>query len=287
MENNRQNSTNINWYPGHMAKTKREIKEQLKYIDLIYEVIDARIPYSSKIRDIDPIIKDKPRILIMTKKDLCDEKETNKWAVHYKKLGYTVFLQDTIHLNKKDLEKATEEIMKPWNQKREKQGLKPRKIRILVIGIPNVGKSTLINQLVNKKVVAIGNRPGITKQLHWIRLNDKMELLDSPGILWPKLEEQTVAFNLATFSAIKEEILPLYEVTIYILKMLLTYYPEIAKERYQLEKIEDEITMLDKIAKKRGCLIKGGEVDYEKVYAVVLNDIKNGNIKGVTFDRYE
>ena len=283
-------SVGINWYPGHMAKTKRQISEMLDLIDVIYEVVDARMPYSSKIKDIDSFTKNKPRILIMTKSDLCDLNETNKWKKYYEDNGYKVILLNLEgNANLKPLFSLTDEVMKDINEKRLAKGQKIRKCRVLIVGIPNVGKSTLINRLVNKKVVVTGNKPGVTKTLSWIRINDKIELLDSPGILWPKLDDYDASYNLASLTAIKEEILPIDKVVIHILKKLNDYYPNILKERYKIDKVDfDEITnTLDEIGKKRGCLIKGGEIDYDKVYSIILNDIKNGVIKGITFDRYE
>ena len=280
------NKIGINWYPGHMAKTKRLIRENLNFIDIVYELVDARMPKSSKIVDIDEIIKDKPKIMIMTKIDLCDLEETKKWIKYYENQGYHVLplnLEDNKSL--KPLINLTNEVLKDYHKKREDKGLLKRKSRALIIGIPNVGKSTLINRLSGKKVVQAGNKPGVTKQLNWIRVNEYLELLDTPGILWPKLAEG--AYNLASLTAIKEEVLPLFDVAKYILETLSKYYPKILKERYNLEKLDDVIINdLEYIGRRRGCLIKGGEVDIDKVIILIINDVKLGNIKGITFDRF-
>ena len=283
-------TTNINWYPGHMAKTKRLISENINLIDVVYEVVDSRIPYSSVVKEMDGLLKNKPRLIIMTKSDLCDIKETKKWIKHYEDEGKKVILVDLEHsFDIKKIVNLTNELTLSSDEKREKKGMLKRRTRVLIVGIPNVGKSTLINRLVGKKAVNVGNMPGVTKNLNWIRINEELELLDTPGILWPKLEQDTVAYNLASLTAIKEEILPLFYVVEYILKTLDKYYPNILNERYSITEIDsDDITnTLDLIGKRRGCLIKGGEIDYDKVFAVILNDIKNGNIKGITFDRYD
>ena len=283
-----ENKTNINWYPGHMAKAKRLINENINLIDIVYEVVDARIPMSSKIIDIDNYIKNKPKILIMNKIDLCDLKETNKWKKYYEEKGYKVLLTSLEkNFNEKELINLTEEILKPLNDKIQEKDMKKRKNRVLVVGVPNAGKSTLINRLAGKKVASIGNKPGVTKGLSWIRVNEKIELLDSPGILWPKLEEKN-ALNLATFTAIREEILPKFEIAQYILTTLDKYYKDKLKERYDIEELNEDIVItMEEIGKKRGCLIKGGEIDYDKVIELIINDIKNGYIKGITFDKVE
>lgn len=278
----------INWYPGHMAKTRRLINDNLGLIDIVIELVDSRIPFSSRIKDLDDIIKSKPKLMIMTKKDLCDLKETNKWIKYYEKQGYKVLCMDIEHeFNSKQIFNLVNEMMKEKNEKRLEKGMIVKKPRCLVIGVPNVGKSTLINRIAGSKVVGVGNKPGVTTNLNWIRVNPNIELLDSPGLLWPKIDEGNVAYNLASFTAIKEEILPIYDVTVYILNTLAKYYPEILKERYNLESIEDPIEAFDVIGKKRGALSKGAETDYEKVMAIIMNDFKQGYVKGVTFDRYE
>lgn len=281
-----ENKTNINWYPGHMAKTKREIKEKLDLIDIVFEVIDSRIPFSSKNKDIDELIKNKPRILIMTKLDLCDKEETNKWITYYENKGYKVISLDLINNpNLESVYKETNKISKEVNEKRKQKGLKERRIRTLILGIPNVGKSTLINRLVGRKATNVGNKPGITKQLEWIRINNELELLDTPGILWPKFDNREIALNLASMTAIKEEILDTEEVAIYIINTMLKLYPNNIKNRYNIENETDIIDILDKIGKKIGA-IKNKETDYEKVYTTVLKDLREGYLGKVTFDKY-
>ena len=284
-----ENKVNINWYPGHMAKTKRLINENIDAIDIVYEVVDARIPYSTRVRNLDIKVTNKPRILVFTKMDLCDKVETTKWIKYYESNREEVVCLDLEHNpNLKPLFSKTKELMSETNAKRAMKGMNEKRARVLIIGVPNAGKSTLINRLVGKKAVNVGNKPGVTKNLNWIRINEDVELLDTPGILWPKLEEETVAFNLACFTAIREEILPIYEVIEYFLRALQKYYPEKLESRYGIKEIdEDIVNTLDIIGKKRGCLIKGGEIDYDKVIQVIMSDIKDGLIKNITFDRFE
>ena len=282
-------SQRIAWYPGHMAKTKREIREKINLIDIIYEVIDARMPVSSKIKDIDDLIKDKPRILIMTKYDLCDKKETDKFISYYESLGYKVVPVDLANnKNVKKVLELSESVSKELNDKRKSKGLKPRNLRALIIGIPNVGKSTLINRLVGKKAAGVGNKPGFTKSLSWIRINKDIDLLDSPGILWPKLEDQYEARILAIFSSIKEEILNKEDLALFAIDILIKLYKNKLEERYNI-KIDNmtNIEIMEEIAKKRGCITKGNITDYEKVSGIILNDIKNNAFKEITLDRLE
>lgn len=284
-----ENKTNINWFPGHMQKAKREIKEKLSLIDIVYEVVDSRMPISSKMKDIDDLIRNIPRVLIMSKYDICDKEETNKFITYYESLGYIVI--PTSLNDKKDITNIlnkSKALMTKINEDRKKKGLKPRAIRALVIGAPNVGKSTLINKLVGKKKAPTGDRPGVTKALGWIRINNDLELLDTPGILWPKLESNIEGYHLAGLSSIKEEIVNKGELAIYLLRRLFNLYPDKIKDRYGITEIgEDIIPTLDIIAKKRGALASGGVSDYDKVYLIILRDLKEGNIGNITLDRLE
>ena len=279
--------TSINWYPGHMAKTKREISEKISLIDIVFEVIDARIPMSSKNHEIAKMIGNKPRILVMTKRDLCDEEVSLKWKKFYEEQGYNVVLVDLINdKNLSSILSVTNKLVSDINDKRKAKGLKPRKTRILILGIPNVGKSTLINRLVGKKATNVGNKPGVTKSLEWIRINNDLELLDTPGILWPKLEGKNIALNLASMTAIKEEILNKEEVAIYIINTMLEKYREQIINRYKLSKLDDIVQILDEIGKRIGAF-KNNEIDYEKVYTTILKDLREGYLGNVTFDEFK
>lgn len=277
----------INFYPGHMAKAKREIKERLSLVDVVVHVIDARIPKSSFIKDIDSFTGNKEKIILMSKYDLCDKEMTNKWRNYYVDLGYKVVMSDINDKNvKSNLINVIDEVMKSVNDKRKEKGLLPKKARVMIVGCSNVGKSTLINKLVSKNVAVTGNKPGVTKSISMIKINDKIDLIDTPGVLWPKFETEEIALNLASMSIIKEEVLPIDEVAMFILEKLDKFYKDKLKNVFGINSFNRENVeeCYEKISKFKNIPNVGGEVDYDRISLLILNSIKNETLSGVTFD---
>ncbi len=280
-----ENKTNINWYPGHMAKTKREIREKLDLIDIVYEVIDARMPISSRLEDVNDITKNKKKIIILTKYDLCDKEETDKIINSYKNNSIVIPL-DLLKGDVSIVINETVKLMKEENDKRKLKGMQERPARVAIIGAPNVGKSTLINRLVGRRSVNVGNKPGVTKSLSWIRINKDVELLDTPGILWSKIKDYDRGYILASFSSIKEEVARPIDVAVYILRKLEELYPDLLKERYGIDSLTDTLEEeFEVIGRLRGALQRGGVADYLKVATIVIKDLQEGRIGKVTFDR--
>lgn len=277
---------NINWYPGHMKKTKELIREQLKLVDVVYELLDARIPLSSKNPDIDQIIGNKPKVIILNKIDLADPQTTARWVEHFKGQGMTVIPVNTITGNGirqviEESEKAIKDKMDALIQK----GRRPRPARVMISGIPNVGKSSLINKLAGRKSTQTGDRPGVTKGKQWIRLKGNMELLDTPGILWPKFEDPIVALNLAFTGAIKDEIMDTETLAYKLLEILWNDHKEKIIERYKVEdEYETTIELMDYIARNRGCILRGDEIDYSRIANIILDEFRSATIGRISLE---
>lgn len=279
----------IQWYPGHMAKTKRQIKEHVKLIDVVLELLDARIPYSSHNPDLSNMIGTTPKIVLLNKADLADSKEVDKWIAYYQEQGVPALKINAV--NGKGLHQILPTIKELLQDKVDKElarGRTNRPFRAMIMGIPNVGKSTLINSLANKKKLVTANRPGVTKQTQYIRVGTDFELLDTPGILWPKFEDKEVAMKLAITGAIKDQILPKDDVVIAAFKYFDTYYKGRLEERYDVDVNTDHIVQLfDDIGLRRGCLLPGREIDYERVSDLVLHDLRNNRLGVFTLDRVD
>lgn len=279
----------IQWFPGHMAKARREISERVKVIDIIIELVDARAPYSSKNPMLNDIIQNKPRLIVLTKKDMADEEKTRQWVHYYESQGYQAMSVNLKNFNEyqKIIEKCRV-VLKPKMDKELARGLRPRAIRAMVIGIPNVGKSTFINKLANRKATVTGNKPGVTKAQQIIRVAKDFELFDTPGVLWPKFDDEHVARNIALIGSIKQDILPLDELFIYAIKYLNEKYPELLKNRYQLEIDMDDsdwlLKVFDHIANIRKIKPLRGETDYDRVIELLFSEIYDGSIGKVTWE---
>lgn len=276
---------NLQWYPGHMTKAKRMMQEDIKLIDLIIELVDARIPLSSRNPDIDELGENKARLILLNKSDLADERYNEQWSQYFKNKGYyAVKVNSRSGGGLKSINGVIQEACREKIERDRRRGIKNRPIRAMVVGIPNVGKSTFINSFAGKACAKTGNKPGVTKGKQWIRLNKSVELLDTPGILWPKFEDQSVGVKLAMIGSIKDEVVNAEELSLELLKMLHGHYEGVLANRYEIEETEDTVKMLERIAVKRQCLLKGHELDYEKAARIVLEEFRNGKIGRITLE---
>ncbi|WP_455060713.1 ribosome biogenesis GTPase YlqF [Parvimonas micra] len=281
---------NINWYPGHMKKTMDNIRSSLKLVDIVGEIIDSRIPISSKNPVIDDVLKDKPRIMILNKSDMADENETKKWLSYYRKKGYGAVVVDALH--SKGLDKiysVAKEMLTDKFKKLEEKNLSAKTIRMMIVGIPNVGKSTFINSISKRKSAKIGDRPGVTKQVQWIKTKNDLELLDTPGVLWPKFEDERIGLHLAFTGAIKDEIMDIENLAFRFIDELNKRDVNILKNRYNLseDSYEDTLYLMDEIGRNRGAILKKNEIDYFKVANLVFDDFRKVKLGRITLETVE
>ncbi len=286
-----QNQTNINWYPGHMARARREIGEAVKLVDVVFEIIDARIPRASRNPILNEIIGEKPRVIVLNKADLADKEATKKWIKYFNSKNQIAVVADSNQ--GKGIKEATDAAYKLMADKISKQVEKGRTgagIKAMIVGIPNVGKSTFINKAAKKQTAEVGNKPGVTRKNQWVRLSENINLLDTPGVLWPKFDDEVLARHLAYIGTIKDEILDTEELALRLIEELLVNHK---KELYARYKVADDFEydmsyeVMDEIGKKRGCLVRGGEIDYTKVANIVLDEFRNGKIGNITLEEVE
>ncbi|MGN0733490.1 MAG: ribosome biogenesis GTPase YlqF [Emergencia sp.] len=277
------NLDNINWYPGHMKKTRELIAANLKMVDLVIEVIDARIPSSSRNPIIDELVSGKKRIVILNKSDLSDGKENERWAEHFRKQGNLVLAMNCMTGT------GVNQLYKLLNKEQEEKNsgqLRNRPLRMMIVGVPNVGKSSLINRMTGKKSAQTGDRPGVTKGKQWLALKNGMQLLDTPGILWPKFEDPKVGLNLAFCGSIKDEIMDTADLALELIGVLGNDYPELLMERYKLEEINEmPLENMEEIARRRGFILPGKRIDYERCGRTVLDEFRGGKIGNITLER--
>lgn len=279
-------SVNINWYPGHMAKTKKQLIEDLKLIDIVVEVVDARIPLASINPDIQEYIKEKTKIVVLNKADLADENETKNWVKKYNSQGITAVEVEAS--NGKNIQSVVNKIKVEYEKIKEKyiqKGRIGKSIRVMVIGIPNVGKSTFINSLAKRNTAKVGNKPGVTKQKQWIKIDNNIEIMDTPGMLWPRLDNQEYAMHLAFCGTIGENSIDNEEIAYYLLEYLIKNYPNRIEERYNI-KIENKetIEILEEIARKRGAIVSGGNINMQKISDIILNEFRSGKLGRITIE---
>lgn len=291
MNNENINKTNINWYPGHMARARREIGEAVKLVDVVFEIIDARIPRASRNPILNEIIGEKPRVIVLNKADLADKEATQKWIKYFNSKNQIAVVADSNQ--GKGIKEATDAAYKLMADKISKQVEKGRTgagIKAMIVGIPNVGKSTFINKAAKKQTAEVGNKPGVTRKNQWVRLSENINLLDTPGVLWPKFDDEVLARHLAYIGTIKDEILDTEELALRLIEELLVNHK---KELYARYKVADDFEydmsyeVMDEIGKKRGCLVRGGEIDYTKVANIVLDEFRNGKIGNITLEEVE
>ena len=279
---------NYQWYPGHMTKAKRMMQEDIRFNDIVIELIDARIPMSSRNPDIDDLAKNKYRLILLNKSDLADERVTVKWVEFFEKQGIKVIKLDSRQRSgMKSVNNAILEVCKEKIERDRKRGIINRPVRAMIVGIPNVGKSTFINSFAGKACAKTGNKPGVTKGKQWIRLNKTVELLDTPGILWPKFDNEKIANDLAFIGSINDQILNLTELSLKFIESVKNDYAGIFTSRYDIEEKDDGVTMLGDIAIARGCLKKGGEPDYDKAAALIFDDFRSGKLGKISIEKPE
>lgn len=273
------------WYPGHMTKAKRQMQEDIKLIDLVIELVDSRIPLSSRNPDIDELGKNKARLILLNKADLADDAQNEVWSEYFKAKGFYVVKIDARRNNgMKTIQNVILEACKEKIERDRKRGIKNRPVRAMVVGIPNVGKSTFINTFAGKACTKTGNKPGVTKGKQWIRLNKNVELLDTPGILWPKFEDQLVGLRLALIGSIKDEILNIDELSLELIKILQAHYAGMLHERYGIDESQDAVKVLTEVAEKRNCVQKGGAPDYSKAATLIIDEFRSGRIGKITLE---
>ena len=279
----------INWYPGHMAKARREIGEAMSKVDLVLELVDARCPEASRNPILNELIGKKPRIIILNKADLADDKVNRSWIEKYKKANQTAILSDSVKgTGVKDIVKAAYSIMEEKLKKQEAKGMVGGNIKAMIVGIPNVGKSTLINKIAGKQTANTGNKPGVTKKNQWIRLDERLQLLDTPGVLWPKLDNEFYARHLSFVEAVKDEVVEIEEIAVNLADELAQNYKKDLYERFKIDEdfsYEMPYELLEEIGRKRGCLIKGGEIDYNKASNILIDEFRSGKIGRISLER--
>ena len=275
----------VQWYPGHMTKAKRMMQENIKLIDLVIELVDARAPLSSKNPDIDELGKNKFRLILLNKADLASDKGNAMWTKYFEEKGYFVVkINSRSGAGMKQISATIMEACKEKIERDRKRGILNRPIRAMVVGIPNVGKSTFINSFAGRAAAKPGNKPGVTKGAQWIRLNKQVELLDTPGILWPKFEDQAVGVKLAMLGSVNDEILNIEELAVELIKLLGEHFPEVIGERYQIEKQDEPLKVLEEIARVRACLLKGNELDISKAANILIDDFRSGKLGKLTIE---